>query len=204
MDAWIDTVSGGLQVKDPQKAREAVAPWKRYASETGAAVLLVAHTNRLESKDIRNTYGLSGALRQVARSTIYALEDPDTKALIVGPDKNNLGGMGVAHHFVKTPIEHFTPTVDSDGTVALLESICDDTKSIQELLAEQVDAIKPGPKTGAIDLWLKETLSEGPVASKDLDAMARAQGFSGDQLRGARGRLDTTPTKVASKWMVSL
>jgi AAA domain len=40
VDAWIDTVPGGLQVKDPQKARNAVAPWREYAAETGAAVLL--------------------------------------------------------------------------------------------------------------------------------------------------------------------
>ena len=115
VDAWIDTVPGGLQVKNPQKAREAVAPWREYAAETGAAILLVAHTNRLESQDIRNTYGLSGALRQVARSTIYALEDPDTKALLVGPDKSNLGANGVAHRFVRAPIQHFPPTEESDG-----------------------------------------------------------------------------------------
>jgi len=204
VDAWIDTVPGGLQVKDPQKARKAVAPWREYAAETGAAVLLVAHTNRLESQDIRNTYGLSGALRQVARSTIYALEDPDTKALLVGPDKSNLGDKGVAHRFMRTPIEHFTPTEDSDGTVALLESIGDDSKSIQDMLAEQVDAAKPAPKTRAIDLWLRETLSDGPVASADLEAMARVQGYSRDQLRGARERLNVTPDKVGKKWIASL
>ncbi len=55
VDAWIDTVEGGLPVKDPQKARQAVGPWKDYAAKTGAAVLLVTHTNRQESQDIRNT-----------------------------------------------------------------------------------------------------------------------------------------------------
>jgi AAA domain-containing protein len=161
VDAWIDTVSGGLQVKDPQKARKAVAPWKEYAAETGAAVLLVAHTNRLESQDIRNTYGLSGALRQVARSTIYALEDPDTNALLVGPNKNNLGAKGTAHRFMRTPVPHFERTEDSNGTVALLESFGNDSRSIQELLAEQVEATKPGPKTAEIDVWLSEILSDG-------------------------------------------
>src|SRR5271168_4975346 len=159
VDAWIDTVPGGLQVKDAQKARRAVGPWKDYAAKTGAAVLLVTHTNRQESQDIRNTYGLSGALRQVARTTMYALEDPDTKALLVGPDKSNLGARGVAHRFLKTPVQHFPPTDVSDGTVALLESIGDDDKSIQDMLAEQVDAARPVPKTQEIDLWLKAILS---------------------------------------------
>jgi AAA domain len=204
VDAWIDTVPGGLQVKDPQKARRAVAPWKEYATETGAAVLLVAHTNRLESQDIRNTYGLSGALRQVARSTIYALEDPDTKALPVGPDKSNLGAKRVAHRFIKTPVEHFAPTKDSDGTVALLESICDDSRSIQDLLVDHIDSAKREPKTKAIDLWLQEALTDGPVPSADLEAMAMAHGYSPDQLRGAGDRLGAKRTKEGKKWITRL
>jgi hypothetical protein len=204
VDAWIDTVPGGLQVKDSQKARQAVSPWKDYAAETGAAILLVTHTNRQESQDIRNTYGLSAALRQVARSTMYAVEDPDTKALLVGPDKSNLGAKGVAHRFIKTPVQHFIPTEASDGTVALLESIGDDDMSIQDLVAEQVDAAKPGPKTKAIDLWLRGILSDGPVPSADLETMARAEGHSQDQLRGARDRLGVKTIKEGSKWMVSL
>jgi hypothetical protein len=204
VDAWIDTVPGSLQVKNPQKAREAVAPWREYTAETGAAVLLVAHTNRLESQDIRNTYGLSGALRQVARSTIYALEDPDTKALLVGPDKNNLGAKGMAHRFIKTPVPHFTPTQDSDGTVALLESIGDDSESIQDMLAEQAKATKPARKTAGIDKWLSEILSDAPVPSAELEIMAEVEGYSEHQLRGARERLNVTPTKVGNQWMVSL
>ena len=182
----------------------AVAPWKDYAAETGAAVLLVTHTNRQESQDIRNTYGLSGALRQVARSTMYALEDPDTKALMVGPDKSNLGAKGVAHRFIKTPVQHFPPTDVSDGTVPLLESIGDDDKSIQDMLAEQVDAARPVPKTQEIDLWLKAILSDGPVPSADLEVMADAEGYSQDQLRGAKKRLGAKPDKEGSKWVTSL
>jgi hypothetical protein len=204
VDAWIDTVEGGLPVKDPQKARRAVGPWKEYAAKTGAAILLVTHTNRQESQDIRNTYGLSGALRQVARSTMYALEDPDTKALIVGPDKSNLGAKGVAHWFEKTPVKHFQPTAESDGTVALLESVGDDDKSIQDLLAEQADKAKPARKTNLIDLWLREILSDGPVPSADLSAMASAENYSQDQLRGTRDRLGVKPIKQGSKWMASL
>jgi|HubBroStandDraft_3_1064219.scaffolds.fasta_scaffold65755_2 hypothetical protein len=204
VDAWIDTVAGGLQVKDAQKARQAVGPWKEYAAKTGAAVLLVTHTNRQESQDIRNTYGLSGALRQVARSTMYALEDPDTEALIVGPDKSNLGAKGVAHWFAKTPVKHFEPTTDGDGTVALLESIGDDHRSVQEVLAEQADAARPAPKTEEIDLWLKAELSNGSVHSVDLEATALAEGYSKDQLRGARKRVDAKSRRVGDKWMVSL
>jgi hypothetical protein len=135
---------------------------------------------------------------------MYALEDPDTKALLVGPDKSNLGATGLAHRFIKTPVQHFPPTDESDGTVALLESIGDDEKSIQDILAEQVDAARPAPKTEEVDLWLKATLSDGPLPSADLQADALAEGYSPDQLRGARKRLNVTPRRVGNKWMVSL
>lgn len=204
VDAWIDTVAGGLQVKDTQKARQAVSPWKKHAAKSGAAVLLVTHTNRQESQDIRNTYGLSGGLRQVARSTMYALEDPGSQALIVGPDKSNLGAKGVAHWFEKTPVQHFAATTNSNGTVALLDSICDDHRTIQEVLAEQNDVARPVPKTNAIDLWLRDILSDGPVPSAELLTMANAEGYSEDQLRGARDRVGATRKRVGSKWMTSL
>jgi hypothetical protein len=204
VDAWIDTVAGGLQVKDTQKARQAVSPWKEYGGKSGAAILLVTHTNRQEGQEIRNTYGLSGGLRQVARSTMYALEDPDTKALIVGPDKSNLGAKGVAHWFDKTPVRHFEPTADSDGTVALLESLWDDDRSIQDLLAEQSDSPRPARKTSAIDLWLKEALADGPVLSTELSEMASAGGYTEHQLRGARERLDVKSVRIGAKWGASL
>jgi hypothetical protein len=110
----------------------------------------------------------------------------------------------VAHWFAKTPVKHFEPTTDGDGTVALLESIGDDHRSVQEVLAEQADAARPAPKTEEIDLWLKAELSNGSVHSVDLEATALAEGYSKDQLRGARKRVDAKSRRVGDKWMVSL
>ena len=120
---------------------------------------------------------------------MYALEDPGTEALIVGPDKSNLGAKGVAHWFAKTPVKHFAATTNSDATVALLESIGDDHRSIREVLAEQADTAKPARKTNLIDLWLSEILSDGPVPSAEPSDMASAKGYSQDQLRGASNKL---------------
>jgi nicotinamidase-related amidase len=206
VDAWIDTVPGGLQVKDPQKARQAVTPWKEYAAQTEAAGLLVAHTNRLETPDIRNTYGLSGALRQVARSTIYALEDPDDGALLVGPDKSNLGAKGIAHRFIRTPVPHpqFTPTADSDGTVARLDHLGREGKSIQDILTEQVQTTRTAPKTEAIDLWLKGALADGPLPATDLDDLGAMEGYTQGQIRRSRERIGAISNKVGNQWIVKL
>ncbi len=53
-------------------------------------------------------------------------------------------------------------------------------------------------------MWLRGILSDGPVPSADLETMAKAEGYSQDQLRGARDRLGVKPDKVGRKWMVSI
>ena len=76
IDAWLDTVPGNLSVKDTQQARAALAPWKDAATRTGAAIILLTHPNRLSTGNMRDKYGATMALRQKARMTLYALQDP--------------------------------------------------------------------------------------------------------------------------------
>lgn len=96
------------------------------------------HTNRNDRQNLRNTYGLSAALRQVARRTLYAAEDPNTSALLVGPDKSNLGKRGVAERFERTSVQLWTPTQDNDGTVARLDHLGSDSRTIAEALSRRV------------------------------------------------------------------
>ena len=103
VDSWVDTVQGGLILKDPQNARKALVPWNDSAATTGAAVVLVTHTNRIATANARDTYGLSGALRQAVRSAMYAMRDAETGDLLVGPDKSNTGRTDVpAQRFIVT------------------------------------------------------------------------------------------------------
>jgi hypothetical protein len=205
VDAWIDTVPGGLSVKDTQKARKAVAPWKSYAADTNAAVLLVAHTNRGERQNLRNTYGLSVALRQVARSTLYAAEDPDTSVLLIGAEKSNLGSKAMADRFDRTPVPHFPPTATSDGTVPRLDHLGTDGRTITDALAEQLNGNKqPERKTDAIDDWVRTALAGGPMKSTTLEELAREQGHSRTQLMRSRLRVGVEAKRVGEEWLVDL
>jgi AAA domain len=204
VDAWIDTVPGGLPVKDTQKARGAVAPWKSYAADTNAAALLVAHTNRGDRDNLRNTYGLSVALRQVARSTLYAAEDPDTSALLVGPDKGNLGARAMAERFERTAIQKFESTPENDGTVARLDHLGADGRTITEALAGQFPDNQPERKTDAIDNWLRAALANGAVEWTELEARGREQGFSPSQIQRSRTRIKARATRVGDKWITEL
>ena len=82
--------------------------WKELATETGAAVLLLVHTNRINSANTRDRYGATYALRQKARVTLYAQCDEEDR-LLVGPDKMNNGAPTPASIFTIEPIQHFEP-----------------------------------------------------------------------------------------------
>ena len=204
VDAWIDTVPGGLPVKDTQKTRGAVAPWKSYAADTNAAVLLVAHTNRGDRDNLRNTYGLSVALRQVARSTLYAAEDHDTSALLVGPDKGNLGARAMAERFERIGVQKFESTPENDGTVARLDHLGADGRTITEALAGQIPDKQSERKTDAIDDWLRAALANGAVDSTELEARGREKDFSPSQIQRSRTRIKANVRRVGGKWITEL
>jgi hypothetical protein len=204
VDAWIDTVPGGLDVKNAQKARQAIRPWNQYTAETGAAALLVTHTNRLESGNARDKYGLSGGLRQVARSALFALEDPDTGALLVGPEKNNLSSKGYVERFDRTPVPHFPATDTNDGTVARLDHLGPDGRIMRDVIAalhvEKSEKARGSSKSAAIDEWLKGVLVNGRISSSELEELAAANSYSTDQLKKARARVGVRAVKVDGGW----
>ena len=204
VDAWIDTVEGGVDVKYPQKARAAIAPWKAYAADSHASVLLTMHTNRNDRQNLRNTYGLSAALRQVARSTLYAAEDPDTNAMLVGPDKSNLGKPGVAERFERTSVQLWASTPDNDGTVGRLDHIGSDSRTIAEALSEQHEFSKPQRTAEEIDVWVREVLSGVEMKSADFMALGEEEGYSPSQLHQSRKRLGVQRRKEGGSWVVWL
>jgi len=101
IDPWLSTVEGGMQVKDPQQARQVLDPVTRLARRTDASFILIAHTNR-SGGSLRERYGSTAVLRQVARVAIVAAEDPeDETVLYVGVDKSNIASRSSASKFRK-------------------------------------------------------------------------------------------------------
>jgi hypothetical protein len=193
VDAWLDTVPTGFSVKDPQQARAALHPWKEAAGRTGAAILLLTHTNRLETANMRDKYGASAALRQKARMTLFALADPEQPGvLIVGPDKSNntAGGTKASRFQIVGEKGYFTPTADHDGTVPALKFVGDTGLTIKQHLIEvaQIEKDQNRRPTDAED-WLREFLADGPKSSADGLEAAKANCYTPDQVRRAREKL---------------
>lgn len=206
VDAWLDTVPGGLSVKDPQQARRALHPWKEAATRTGASVLLLTHTNRMSTGNARDMYGASGELRKKARMTLFAIADPERPGhLIVGPEKSNLVGAVEASRFRIDGVRVFEPTSEDDGTVPVLELLGDTGHSMREHIEEVHAAQEGGPasaREGAV-AWLREFLEDGDGSQEanEVFKAADANGFSKDQARRAMKDIGVESKKVGTRWV---
>jgi AAA domain len=205
VDAWIDTVPGKFNVKDPQQCRAAMRPYQNYAADSGAAVLAVTHANRSASGSARDRYGLSGALRQITRSSIYALEDPDSEELLVGPEKQNLSrGNAAAQRFRRVSVPKFQPTTGNDGTVPCLEYVGAGDRSVSEIIdaSQFEDAQRPSRqrKKDAIVKFLRELLSNDPMAATSVYEWGAEWGYSQDQIYRSKDDAGVEIYKEAEQW----
>ncbi|GGG50792.1 hypothetical protein GCM10011374_11760 [Kocuria dechangensis] len=125
VDAWLDTVQGNLNVRDTQQARQALHPWKVVAAGHDLAVVLLTHTNRIDTGDTRAKMGATAALRQKARMVLFATKPPTEdddlrRRLVIGPEKSNVTGLANAISFDVDVVQVRPPSDDDPGTTARL------------------------------------------------------------------------------------
>lgn len=203
VDAWLDTLPSGIQVRDPQQARQALHPWKDLATTTGAAVLLICHTNRSHTANARDRYGATGSLRQKARMTLFAQLDDDG-LLTVGPEKSNGSAPIPASRFTITPVQAFAVTDESDGTVPLLTYVGESALTARQHLAAAA-ATGEEDDHGDVDEWLTALLADGPMKATAVYAAADAAGHSKDKAKRAKKRLAIDAIKEGNgPWLWSL
>lgn len=192
VDAWLDTVPAALVVRDPQGARQALHPWRELATKTGAAVMLLTHTNRVPTGNVRDRYGATSELRKKARMTIYAQQD-DEGRLVIGPEKANSVATADAAVFVIEAVQHFAPTADDDGTVGRLRFVATSDRTAREHLTDAYDAEHGEDRQDRAEAaeWLTAYLEvEGPEAnSAEVKAQAKRVGISERTLQRARREL---------------
>lgn len=201
VDAWVDTIAAGLKVSNPQDARQALHPWREIATAGECAVLLLTHTNREKSGNARDTYGLTGELRKKARMSLLAQVDDDGN-LSVGPEKSNLVGNVPAALFRIEAKQVFAPTEDDDGTVPQLVYVGDDKRTAREIHTDAF-AGENADEHDEIDKWLLAYLANGPVKATEIYSSADAAGFSKDQAKRAKKRLNILAEKSSGSgpWM---
>ncbi|MGV0772289.1 AAA family ATPase [Mycobacterium syngnathidarum] len=199
VDTWLDTVPSGIKVKDPHDARKALHPWKELATRTGAAILLLSHTNRVQTANARDRYGVTAELRKKARVTLYCQMDDDEneRHLLVGPDKMNAAAAVNASAFGIRPIQFFDPTDDDDGTIPKLTFI---NETNQTAAGHVADTFKAGNSDSdeAVS-WLTAQLVNGPRWATEIEAAADSAGITNWKLRSAKKRLRVESGKSSSR-----
>ncbi|MBJ7340637.1 MAG: AAA family ATPase [Mycolicibacterium sp.] len=204
VDAWLDTVHASLSVRDPQQARQALHPWKEVATTTGAAILLLCHTNRVATPNARDRYGATGELRKKARMTLYAQADEDG-CLLVGPEKANGAKTLPASRFKAASVQYWPPTEEHDGTVPLLTYLGESEQTAREHLAEGY-AVDHEPGTDDGVGWLAAFLGGGPRWSVDVHTAREEANISEKKLRAAKKRLNVDSRRAANDgpWFMAL
>lgn len=215
VDAWLDTVAGNLNIRDTQQARQALHPWKNLAARHNLAVLLVTHTNRMDTANTRDLMGGTAALRQKARMVLFAarrpLQEGERQHLWIGPDKANTTGIVDAVKF-NVQVEQVRPQTDDDpGTTALLTSPQSALMTIGQLLGEwkreEQEADRKPTKAKLAEDVIREYMAEqeGDVLSGDVKEHLRDAGFGKSATEQAMRDLGTsTPSGKGGKWLFVL
>lgn len=190
VDAWLDTVPAGLSVQNGQQARQALHPWKEAANKTGAAILLLTHTNRVATGNARDKYGATSELRKKARMTLFAQADSEAEGqLLIGPEKANSTGGMEASRFEIHPIQHFAASDEGDGTVPKLELVGDSGQTMRQHIADAFE--EPQGGSGGADEWLLNFLGvRGSQKATEVYTAADANGYSKDQIKRAKSKLN--------------
>jgi hypothetical protein len=190
----IDPVSCFMGRADSHKdsdLRKLIAPLAVLAGRHRCCILLVSHLNKRTDSNAMNRVQGSIALPAAARACWLLQRDPadDGKRLIL-PVKCNLGepAQGIAFRIL-------------DGRVCWLAD------AITETAAEVLSAnAADGREQSEVERWLRDMLADGPVASKEIDAAAKAEMIRYGTLQNAKKRLRIKPRKsgMAGGWEWSL
>lgn len=213
LDAWLDTVDSGLQVKDGQQARIALNPWKRFADTFRTSVMLLTHTNRLPTANTRDLMGSSAVLRQKARMVLFAARPDDGHAhLYVGPDKANTTGLRDAVRFTVQAVQARPATDDDPGTTARLVEATDTGQTIRELVGEwrseaQESSRKPSKAEQAADDIRRLFLSKGAesMAVADVNAHLGSLGYGKNAIAEGKSMAgESRSTGLRGAWVLTL
>jgi hypothetical protein len=169
-----------------QSVRQALGPLARIAEATACAVVVVAHLNKTQMHGNHPLYRVGGSIGMpaAARSVLLLARDPDdldSDRRVLAHAKSNLSWLAPGLAMRIEPVR-------VDGVLAARTVI---EGEVAVSAADLLDADGHG-EAGArerAEAFLREVLSDGPVAVRDILAEAREEGISEMTLRRAAAGL---------------
>ena len=182
---------GAGQPQRPLAAGRAAClkPWSATAGRFDVCVLLVAHTNRMDTGNVRDKYGATGALRQKARQTLYAARSPEG-TLLVGPEKGNHTETKFAVAYKVDVVQVRTASSNDPGKTARLEVVGTTGSTVRDHLAAWHTESREAGRAGLGEVMAKVfayvNAHHGVVASEVATALEIEIDTAGRYLRRLR------------------
>jgi hypothetical protein len=179
-----------------QEVRAALAPLKTMAEQEGCAVIAVMHLNKAEGEDPLRRIANSGAFTALARSVLLFGRDPEDE----DGERGSRRVLAVVKGNVTAAAPGATLRVESrevtndEGEVlptAALEVIGRSAVSADDLLGGREERGAQGEAM----TWLRDLLSEGPVASADVRRAVDEAEHSWSTVRRAKAALSVRSVK---------
>jgi putative DNA primase/helicase len=185
LDPLMAYLGADVSAHRDQDVRRALAPLARLADQTGAAVLVVRHLNKRSEGNPLYRGGGSIGIIGAARSGLLVAKDPDDEERrILAVTKSNLARMPEALAFRLEELGEAV-SVRWEGT--------------SPHTARTLLAVPEGDEErGALDEareFLRELLSPGAVATREVAKEARSAGISDKTLRRAKEALGVRAVK---------
>lgn len=198
VDPLMAFLSGHTNAHKDQDIRHVLARLKSLAERTGAAVLLVRHLNKMSGGNPLYRGGGSIGIIGAARSGLIVAqdpEDPDGRRRVLASSKQNLSE--------PTPSLVFGVASSAVNGAARLEWRGGSSLDAVELMRAPLEEEEKSALEEALE-FLKDELSEGPMAAKQVKLNARGEGISERTLNRAKARLKVRSTKEAYGWTWTL
>lgn len=179
-----------------QDIRRALMPLAKLAERTHAAILVLRHLNKSPGGNAIYRGGGSIGIAGAARSILLAAVDPSDET-------GNRRVLAVTASNLSAPVPalayHLAPCEEHGCAQVVWDGISEHTSS--SLLAVQAG----DEERSAIDEachFLRDILSDGPVAARDIEKAARDSGVQSRTLRRAKERLKVRSVKsgMGSSW----
>jgi hypothetical protein len=187
VDPLMAFLGGDVNAHRDQDVRRALHPLSMLAGETGAAVLVVRHLNKLAGGNPLYRGGGSIGIIGAARSGLLVARDPDdTERRVLASTKCNLAKLpsSLAYSLEQT----------SDGALRVAwQGECAHTA--ESLLAAPRDDEERGERQEAIDV-LRAILAAGPVPAEQAKKDARKAGIAERTLSRAKAALGVKSKKL--------
>ena len=198
LDPLMSRLAGTLDTHKDADVRQALEPLTALADRTGIAMLGLIHLNKSTSTDPLTMIMGSRAFAAVARSVLFAMQDPeDDDLILLGQPKNNLGKTTtlptLAFRIVGAKV---ADTDEGPVWTGRLDWQQDSTRSVHDVLSEGPQDAESRTATGDAAAWLTDYLTSqgGTAPYADLMPAGRKAGHSESAVKRARARTRVVST----------